>query len=1039
MLRFFLNIKQWVITGGILFCVFNLIAQKLPPYFQHYDVTSGLSSNSITCLLKDSKGYLWIGTNDGLNKFNGTIFEVFRNDAHNENSIPENYIRTIYEDSKHRIWISSGDGWISCYKHPKRLKKEFENYDLSGNFLNIGGVGLSLYFFENNKGDLFAYTGRGLLFLLNEKTGKFEKFINQGIEGNLLEVDKSNNEFIFLKDNDSLYKCNTQTAEICHYTSTALEKFLRKNNTARKFFYRTSNHQNFLWLLTEQGLLVRFNTSVNQLDRNIQLPAGYITKTTRIRTIGENLQGQICFGLGNGGLLVYDKQLDRFEKIEIPFELPNENRLAEIYSFFLDGSGVFWIATRSGIYKLSPETNRFQNFTIKSRNTELSYNPNITCFYKHDNNLWIGSESQNIWYDHKTNKISFRKILKNKKDTSAVNFFRGSNGQVYVNTSGIFYFDPGTGTTKEIESKGDPVALDFFKQGRFHRILTDTIDGSEVWWLAGWRDPSWGLYLFNTKTRIVRRFEFFDNGNPLQPVSFRGVQKDKYGKIWVGTEGSGLIRLNNYQTGDFTLYKNSPGDSSSLPSSFIVDICKDASNNIWIITGSAGIAKIIFDKNQCPVFKPYSSDAGLRHLALYDGLTDNNNNIWLSSSAGLEKFNTITQTFSHYGFEYGIFNPQLATGCYKDDDGNFYFSSWFTFIRFNPDSLINSPSIPGIDISRLYLMNHDSSELLLSENPKIPFSKNTVSFSLETIDHLNPNGIKYKYKLEGLEKDWVESGSRNYVSYTDLAPGFYTFRFTAAKNENVWNGIPVSFAFTILTPWYRSWWFISLIILAVIGSVFILFRFRLNQKLKLFTVRQRLHRDLHDDVGATLSSVKAYSEILKDNPNNPVIAELIKDNSTEMIERLEVIAWATNPVHDNFLSLKNKMLKFALPICHANKVHCTIESTGINDELQVPGEIRQNVFLIFKEAVNNCLKYAEASAISTSMFIQQKKFIVQVTDNGKGSDGKVKGSGNGWMNMQKRVEELNGLLKIESLPQKGTTISASFPYPFKIPNSWDRK
>jgi streptogramin lyase/two-component sensor histidine kinase len=834
-----------------------------------------------------------------------------------------------------------------------------------------------------------------------------------------------------------LYSCDLHTKKVTHQLSHELEQFLSVNKNTRKFYQRYSSSENYIWLLSESGQLAKFNSVKSQFKLVARLPEKFILNKTMLRCIGSDSKGRVYFGPGNGGLLMYDTSSNGFEIIEKPFELPNENRLAEVYSFMNDASGIFWITTRSGLYKLSPELNKFQNYTIKSKDFSVSYSPNITCFYRHRNKIWIGSESRNILFNQEANSIAFRKILKNGRDTSAAYFFNDSKGNVYVNTFGIFHFDPVSGSTKEIEATGDSVSVRYFREGRYHRILLDRIEGNEVWWLAGWRYPGWGLYLYNTFTKVVRRFEFSENGKPFNPVSFRGIQKDKYGNIWVGTEGNGLIRLNDFHTGEYTIFRHLPGDSLSFPSSIIMDITKDATGNIWVITGSSGIVKIIFDKNGNPVFETFSGNAGLRHLALYDALADNNNNIWISSSAGLEKFNTTTRTFSHYGFEHGIFNPQLATGCHQDADGNFYFSSWFTFIRFHPDSFIRKTTLPLISIRRLYVMNRDSSELLTSKHIHIPYSKNSISFLLEAINHLNPAGIRYKYKLVGFDNDWIEAGNRNYISYTDLSPGSYTFMFTASNNENEWNPEPVIISFTILTPWYRTWWFIALLILAITAGVFILFRYRLNQKIKIYTVRQRLHRDLHDDVGATLSSVKAYSEILKDNPDNPVIAELIKDNAAEMIERLEVIAWATNPVHDNFGSLKNRMIKFITPLCHAKKMSCKVESKDIDDGLDMPGEFRQNIFLVFKEAVNNTIKYADATDCSASMLIENRNFILQISDNGRGSDGTVKGSGTGWKNMQKRAEELKGQLKIASVPEKGTTITFSVPYPFKIPNTWD--
>jgi signal transduction histidine kinase len=207
--------------------------------------------------------------------------------------------------------------------------------------------------------------------------------------------------------------------------------------------------------------------------------------------------------------------------------------------------------------------------------------------------------------------------------------------------------------------------------------------------------------------------------------------------------------------------------------------------------------------------------------------------------------------------------------------------------------------------------------------------------------------------------------------------------------------------------------------------------------LKMEHTREQISRDLHDDVGATLSSVKAYSEILKNNPGNTVIAELIKDNAAEMLDRLEVIAWATNPQHDNFKSLQNRMQKLVMPICHSQNIQCSFSSDGISDEITIPGEARQNIFLVFKEVINNMIKYASATTCSIKLLIHNNQFIMQIADNGKGLDGSIKGSGNGLENMGNRATELAGGLNIDSICGKGTVITMSLPFPFKIQDSRD--
>lgn len=202
--------------------------------------------------------------------------------------------------------------------------------------------------------------------------------------------------------------------------------------------------------------------------------------------------------------------------------------------------------------------------------------------------------------------------------------------------------------------------------------------------------------------------------------------------------------------------------------------------------------------------------------------------------------------------------------------------------------------------------------------------------------------------------------------------------------------------------------------------------------LKLEHTRQQLSRDLHDDVGATLSSVKVYSEVLKDNPGNTVIAELINNNAAEMIERLEVIAWATNPQHDNLKSLQNRMQKFVMPICHSQNILCTFDCDDNMKEISIPGEARQNIFFVFKEAVNNMIKYSSATACSVKLSIDSKRFIMQIADNGNGLDGNIKGNGSGLRNMQTRAAELSGSLDINSACGKGMVITMSLPVPFAV-------
>jgi signal transduction histidine kinase len=200
-------------------------------------------------------------------------------------------------------------------------------------------------------------------------------------------------------------------------------------------------------------------------------------------------------------------------------------------------------------------------------------------------------------------------------------------------------------------------------------------------------------------------------------------------------------------------------------------------------------------------------------------------------------------------------------------------------------------------------------------------------------------------------------------------------------------------------------------------------------------MRARISRDLHDDVGATLSSIKAYSEIIESTPDRKTISGLIKENAAEMIERLEVIAWATNPDHDRFKSLADTMVKFAVPVMYTRSINLRFEKNGISDDIIVPGDIRQNIFLIFKEAINNIVKHASATKCNVSLYIQDNTFHMELADNGIGCDLSAKSNRSGLNNMKRRAGDLQGEIHVLGKTAEGTIVKLLVPYPFQIHNS----
>ena len=318
------------------------------------------------------------------------------------------------------------------------------------------------------------------------------------------------------------------------------------------------------------------------------------------------------------------------------------------------------------------------------------------------------------------------------------------------------------------------------------------------------------------------------------------------------------------------------------------------------------------------------------------------------------------------------------------------------------------------------------------------YDENNINIETGILDYYSGGSSRIRYKLEGINENWQYGANGYTLRFDGLPSGKYRLVIQASNAVDDYNGPEKSLIINIHPPFWYTWWFIFFEVISLITIGYTLFQFKLRHKLKIFNIRQKLHRDLHDDVGATLSSIKVYSEILQTNPQNLLITELIKDNAVEMIDQLEIISWATNPKNDSFRSLSDLMKKYASPACHARNIELIIQCHGINEDMLMIGSVRQNLFLIFKEAVNNIIKYAEATKCDVQIFIRNRKFFLQIADNGNGFQGVTKGGGSGWKNMRKRAEDLHGKLDMETVNGKGITITVSLPYPFKIPYSWDK-
>jgi two-component sensor histidine kinase len=348
--------------------------------------------------------------------------------------------------------------------------------------------------------------------------------------------------------------------------------------------------------------------------------------------------------------------------------------------------------------------------------------------------------------------------------------------------------------------------------------------------------------------------------------------------------------------------------------------------------------------------------------------------------------------------------------------------------RFQPKALSLPEKAPPVALARVQVNGKDTATYF-SQKPIWNY-QSTLLFDFAALSFNNATQNQYQYMLEGADKTWNPVTLNHTVTYAQLPAGNYTFLVKGSNSDGVWNPDAVSFSFRIEAPFYLKGWFIILVVLFVAGMVMAFYRYRLSQALQVERLRTRLATDLHDDVGATLSAISMYSDALQKQVDKPQLVNLLEkigDDSREMVRTMSDLVWAINPDNDGGDKLVQRMENFAIDLCTSKEVMLQFESDPKVPAHTIGIETRRNIFLIFKEAINNVLKYADCTQLRVKIEMEGNHLLLSIADNGRGFDATQTFSGNGLKNMKTRAAEMKGSLSIESKPAMGSIVRLKCP------------
>ena len=1022
--------------------------------FEHISIEDGLSQSVVNCILQDWQGFMWFGTQDGLNRYDGYKFTVYKNDRDSSNSIGNNYINCLFEDKAQNLWIGTQNG-LSKYN---REKDYFENYYLmTGDPLQLIVVDIRVIY-ENSYEELLTGTyGEGLAIFDKSK----EIFSSYGINKSYLNSNRItsicedvNNNLWIGTWGDGLYMYDSSSQEYIHHTIAKGKSNIISDNRINsiheypkgKLLIGTNNGIYILNIETKEFIHYKNNPfDTDSLSNDL------------VSKLFEDSKNNIWIGTIEGGLNLFNWRTSKFLSYKYEKKNPRSISNNSITSIYEDRSGILWLGTEGGgLNKLIKSSNKIQHIYSDETDENSLCSNKIYCFCEDTfENLWIGTWDNGLCkYQRKGHKFTHFKhnpndlnSLSHNKITSIV---EDHSKNLWIGTSGH-------GLDKLDISKNE--ITHYKKSDNNNSISNNTIfslskvKNGIIWIGTG----GGGLNKFDINSELFTTYVNDPNNQfSLSSNRIRTIFIDNEDIIWIGTDNGGLNKFDKSEE-KFYSYKHDPNDASGISDNNVLTIFEDSSGNLWIGTMNNGLNKFNKKNN---TFKRFREKDGLANDSVNGILEDRNGNLWISTSNGLSKFNLKTETFRNYdgkdGFQSNEFNP---SACIKLRSGDFVFGGINGFNIFKPEEIKDNPHIPPVVISDFQIFNKPVSlytkdsplkkSVLVEDMINLTYYDSVFTFEFAALDYHTPEKNKYAYVMEGFDKDWVYSENRRFATYTNLNPGEYLFRIKGSNNDGVWNEEGRSIKIFITPPFWKTRWFRALSITLGIGAVASVYRNKLNQiqkeknaqikfTKKLIEVqendRKRIASELHDSIGHDLMITQNKLLLSMKNPGNNEfhlrnINEVAGIISTTLKEVRE-ISYNLHPYQIERLGLSKAIISIINRTNNSSNMKFISNVDNI-DNLLPPGE-EISLYRVIQECITNIMKHSEATEVVFNINKAHNNISILISDNGKGfSLEKVKANshkhGFGLSGISERLKLIKGKVNIDSSVNHGTKVYIEIP------------
>ncbi|MDP1676361.1 MAG: two-component regulator propeller domain-containing protein [Bacteroidota bacterium] len=1000
--------KIWSFIFLFIFCCQFFFPQQLNHGVESFSDEQGLPQNSIYAIHQDKKGFLWVGTGDGLAQFDGYFFHSYRHSPLFSQSLSNNFIRCIAEDAEGEIWLGLNNGLDilspstgSFYSLTSSLTESIRQTGIWSSSLCFDGI-KTMWYISNR--DLFAIDVR------TKNIRRYTESVTtrRGLEGNpkRMFVDLNNQLCVFTEN--SFYQYN---AESDSFTKRPLKNFTGYSSVKKA--YQATN--GFVWILTE-------NNGVFIADVGYGSILGHALNNISMSDLYGDKNGGILVSTNTGTIYLFSNDgtthtqlFDNHGNGESPFT---------INKIFCDQSGNIWIGTDGdGIKKYSPHTNKFNTFSHEPHSSNsLSGNFIKSIYEDHIGHLWFGGVNSNI-SDYDQVSKTFRHFFLQGDNAVITNIMEDDRQKIWFTTAqNLYRFDPADEKITTINSLHIPNPRYTTLLQKNHNILwCGTLNGVYEY------DFNKGKVLRNEVLRSTA-YPFLDN----ETISlYRSLDKS----VWIGTgDGFAFITPND----SISKFATKRIDSLLISPLHINSFHEQNDSSMWIGTNNG-----LYHFNRTTMrFSPFGIVEGIPNNIVYGILEDSHRNLWISTNKGLSKFSLDSHRFRNYTPDDGLQSSEFNSGAYwKTRSGLMVFGGIKGVNIFHPDLIHDNPVIPIIvftkiqfNDSTLTLSNGSSTTKSISMN----YLQNALTVEFSALEFSNSHKNIFAYRLEGFDNGWNYIDTKRIARYTNLNPGEYIFRVRGTNNDGIWSTADATLSIDIVIPFWMSMWFriigILAVIVIIVGSIRM---YELGKTRRLIEVlehqqaleleRSRISRDMHDEVGSSLTQIAVLSELAK-RGDSQVHLEKISTTSRELIDNISQIIWAINPKNDKLENMTAYLREYISETFEMTNILCIISFPDELPTQSLTAEYRRNIFLTIKESVNNIVKYSLASEVHALLNIAGNELSFSISDNGIGFNTVATSRfGIGLLNMKKRIEEIGGVFTINSAVGEGTTITFRVP------------